>query len=400
MVPRRHPQPRLAAVAVPLPAARVPLRPAGRGERAVEAGPPRPRARAPRHRRSSTTTATGSSTSPTPRPRRPTCSCASGSRTPDRSARSSTSCPRCGSATRGRGTSTRPSRCCGPTARRQSPSTTTTWARSCCGRGPGRRRTRPACCSARTRPTPRCLFDSPATTPFPKDGINDHVLHGTATVNPDGEGTKASAWYEVEVDPGQTVELRLRLTEAGVEAADAPGDLAGASRRSWPSARPRPTSSTPSWRRPRRRRRRSWSCARRSPACSGASSSTTTTWPAGWPATPPSPRPRSPAGRGATPCGATWRPSTSSPCRTSGSTRGSRRGTSPSIPSPWPTSTRPSPSTSCWSCAGSGSSTPTGRSPPTSGTSTTSTRPSTPGPPSRSSGSTASATSTSSSGCS
>ncbi len=71
------------------------------------------------------------------------------------------------------------------------------------------------------------LFDSPATTPFPKDGINDHVLHGTATVNPDGEGTKASAWYEIEVDPGETVELRLRLTEAGVEAAGTPGDLGG-----------------------------------------------------------------------------------------------------------------------------------------------------------------------------
>ena len=81
------------------------------------------------------------------------------------------------------------------------------------------------------------LFDSPATTTFPKDGINDHVLHGAETVNPDGEGTKASAWYEVEVDAGATVELRLRLTEARVGDRDANvgdpgiGDLTTASRR-------------------------------------------------------------------------------------------------------------------------------------------------------------------------
>ncbi len=49
------------------------------------------------------------------------------------------------------------------------------------------------------------------TTPYPKDGINDHVVHGRATVNPELEGTKASWWYQVTVEPGRTVELRLRL---------------------------------------------------------------------------------------------------------------------------------------------------------------------------------------------
>ncbi|MDG6106596.1 glucosidase [Dactylosporangium aurantiacum] len=55
------------------------------------------------------------------------------------------------------------------------------------------------------------LFGSPSSTPYPKDGINDHVVHGAATVNPGREGTKAAFWYEVTVQPGQTAELSLRL---------------------------------------------------------------------------------------------------------------------------------------------------------------------------------------------
>ena len=99
----------------------------------------------------------------------------------------------------------------------------------------------------------------------------------------------------------------------------------------------------------------------------------------------------------ATPAGATSTPSTSCRCRTSGSTPGSPPGTWPSTASRWPTSTRRSPSTSCCCCAGSGSSTRTGRCPPTSGTSATSTRRCRRGRRSRCSPSTAAATSTSSS---
>ena len=49
---------------------------------------------------------------------------------------------------------------------------------------------------------------------YPKDGINDHVVSGTATVNPAGRGTKCAVWYQVPVEPGETVELRLRLRPA------------------------------------------------------------------------------------------------------------------------------------------------------------------------------------------
>jgi len=58
------------------------------------------------------------------------------------------------------------------------------------------------------------LYGAEPVTPYPKDGINDHVIHGAATVNPVGAGTKCAFWYQVRVQPGQIVELRLRLRPA------------------------------------------------------------------------------------------------------------------------------------------------------------------------------------------
>jgi hypothetical protein len=55
------------------------------------------------------------------------------------------------------------------------------------------------------------LYRVPPTTAYPKDGINDHVVSGAATVNPDQRGTKCSIWYQLTVEPGATAELRLRL---------------------------------------------------------------------------------------------------------------------------------------------------------------------------------------------
>jgi hypothetical protein len=59
--------------------------------------------------------------------------------------------------------------------------------------------------------------DTAEQTPYPKDGINDHVVHGANTVNPAGQGTKMAFWYRVTVAAGETVELRLRF------AREAPG---------------------------------------------------------------------------------------------------------------------------------------------------------------------------------
>jgi hypothetical protein len=55
------------------------------------------------------------------------------------------------------------------------------------------------------------VFGSEPTTAYPKDGINDHVVAGAATVNPEGFGTKAALRYRVTVAAGGTAELRLRL---------------------------------------------------------------------------------------------------------------------------------------------------------------------------------------------
>jgi hypothetical protein len=78
----------------------------------------------------------------------------------------------------------------------------------------------PLCCENESN-GPRLWPGSPATTGFPKDGINDHVLHGAATVNPSMVGTKAGLRYHLAVPAGGTAQVRLRL----VKAAGAPGDV-------------------------------------------------------------------------------------------------------------------------------------------------------------------------------
>ncbi len=56
------------------------------------------------------------------------------------------------------------------------------------------------------------LWGSSATTPYPKDGINGHVVSSAATVNPERSGTKAALWYLLDVPARAetTVALRLR----------------------------------------------------------------------------------------------------------------------------------------------------------------------------------------------
>jgi hypothetical protein len=59
-------------------------------------------------------------------------------------------------------------------------------------------------------------------TPYPKDGIADHVVHGTDTVNPDGAGTKAALRYRCTVAAGATTTITLRLTGRDDAAGDGP----------------------------------------------------------------------------------------------------------------------------------------------------------------------------------
>jgi hypothetical protein len=58
------------------------------------------------------------------------------------------------------------------------------------------------------------LWGSANASPYVKDGINDYIVHGvTAAVNPEHRGTKAAARYQLEIGPGKSQVVRLRLSE-------------------------------------------------------------------------------------------------------------------------------------------------------------------------------------------
>jgi hypothetical protein len=58
------------------------------------------------------------------------------------------------------------------------------------------------------------LFGVPNPTPFVKDGINDFVVGGNnEAVNPSQSGTKVAAHHKAIIQPGESVVIRLRLTD-------------------------------------------------------------------------------------------------------------------------------------------------------------------------------------------
>jgi hypothetical protein len=60
----------------------------------------------------------------------------------------------------------------------------------------------------------RLFPEYPNASPYVKDGINNYVVQGHKTaVNPDHQGTKGAAHYHKTVGPGQSVTVRLRLTD-------------------------------------------------------------------------------------------------------------------------------------------------------------------------------------------
>jgi hypothetical protein len=72
------------------------------------------------------------------------------------------------------------------------------------------------------------IFGTEPSTPYPKDGINDHVVSGAPTVNPDGFGTKAALRYRLTVPARGTAELRLRLHRLADGPETAGADWSGA----------------------------------------------------------------------------------------------------------------------------------------------------------------------------
>ena len=70
------------------------------------------------------------------------------------------------------------------------------------------------------------LWGLTSRSKYPKDGINDYIVDGKPTVNPDRIGTKAALHYEVEVPAGGTREIRLRLTQVADPADEWSADAA------------------------------------------------------------------------------------------------------------------------------------------------------------------------------
>jgi hypothetical protein len=60
----------------------------------------------------------------------------------------------------------------------------------------------------------RRLYGVSTGSRWPKDGVNDHVVGGADSVNPDRSGTKCAIWYRISLNAGETAEIRLRLRPA------------------------------------------------------------------------------------------------------------------------------------------------------------------------------------------
>ncbi|BDD04692.1 glucosidase [Aureibacter tunicatorum] len=56
------------------------------------------------------------------------------------------------------------------------------------------------------------LWQTENNTKYPKDGINDYLIHQSDSINPDKEGTKSSALYDLELQAGEIKTIKVRLS--------------------------------------------------------------------------------------------------------------------------------------------------------------------------------------------
>ena len=82
------------------------------------------------------------------------------------------------------------------------------------------------------------LFGTPNASPYAKDGINDFVVDGVAgAINPERTGTKVAAHHVLELAPGQSAQVRVRLTATdGGDATDGSTGATGANTRAGSAA--------------------------------------------------------------------------------------------------------------------------------------------------------------------
>lgn len=61
------------------------------------------------------------------------------------------------------------------------------------------------------------LYNYDDNSRFYKDGINDYIVNGQNSINPDRGGTKAAAVYNSNINPGEEIKIRLRLCQNQLE---------------------------------------------------------------------------------------------------------------------------------------------------------------------------------------
>ena len=209
--------------------------------------------------------------SSTPSRRRRTASSGSPSRTGARSPRRSISCRRCGSATRGTG---------GPGTKPRLAAAKQTNGASVVAASHAELGDRWLYCDGAPRllftendTNTERIFGTPNASPYVKDAFHAFVVHGqTDAVNPAEVGTKAAAHYCLEVGAGQSAAVRLCLTDtphASVRSRSSTKTVDA--RRHEADEFYRSITPKPRTRMPRT------SCDRPSAACSGRSSTTSST---------------------------------------------------------------------------------------------------------------------------
>lgn len=57
------------------------------------------------------------------------------------------------------------------------------------------------------------MYGRPNDTAYVKDGINNHVVNGLDSINPEKRGTRAAVWYKKKLGAGKVVRFRVRLTK-------------------------------------------------------------------------------------------------------------------------------------------------------------------------------------------
>jgi len=61
------------------------------------------------------------------------------------------------------------------------------------------------------------IYNVPNEVGYVKDGINDHVVNGKNTVNPDKNGSKFAVWHKLNLKPGEEKSIRIRLSKKKLE---------------------------------------------------------------------------------------------------------------------------------------------------------------------------------------